>query len=87
MIYFSDSFLRKYGNTVDINRGAAEKVDSKRLRGIFHQLEQGHIYIDVSAGEANDLILAHKEDAKGAIRSGDGVPSGNGNAKGKGKKF
>lgn len=81
----ADSFVRKYGNTVDINRGAAEKVDSKRLRGVFHQLEKGHVYIDVSGGEAHDLILEKRADAIGNIRSGDGVPGGKG--KGKGKKF
>ncbi len=74
----ADSFIRKYGNAPDINRGAAEKVDSKRLRGIFHQLAQGHVYIDVSDGEAHELILAQREQAKGAIGSGDGVPRGQG---------
>ena len=48
----ADSLIRKYGDTLDVNRGAPEQVDSKRLRGIFHQLEKGHVYIDVSAGEA-----------------------------------
>ncbi len=70
----ADNFVRKYGNAPDIQRGAAEKVDSKRLRGIFHQLDRGHVYIDVSGGEAHELILEHVEDAKGHIRSGDGAP-------------
>jgi hypothetical protein len=81
----ADSFVRKYGNTLDIDRGSSEKVDSKRLRGVFHQLAQGHVYIDVSAGEAHAIILEHREDAVGAIRSGDGVPDGR--LKGKGKNF
>jgi len=72
----ADSFVRKYGNTRDIDLGSSEKVDSKRLRGIFHQLAQGHVYIDDSGGEAHAIILEHREDAVGAIASGDGVPEG-----------
>jgi len=84
----ADSFVRKYGNTLDVNRGAVEKVDSKRLRGIFHQLAQGHVYIDISAGDAHELILKHKDNAKGAIRSGDGVPESRGKGgHGKGGRF
>ncbi|MGZ0708370.1 hypothetical protein ACWPKO_08530 [Coraliomargarita sp. W4R53] len=66
----ADSFLRKYGDTPDIQRGSSEKVNSKRLRGIFHQLDKGHLYIDASEGEAHNFILAHVEEAKASIRSG-----------------
>ena len=72
----ANSFVRTYGNTVDIQRGADEKVSSKRLRGVFHQLEHGHVYIDTSSGEAHELIIAHKETALDAIRTGNknGIP-------------
>ncbi|WP_269526817.1 hypothetical protein [Coraliomargarita parva] len=71
----AESFLRKYGDAPDINRGAAEKVDSKRLRGIFHLLESGHVYIDESDdGKAHDRILANLEAAQKAINSADGGP-------------
>ncbi|HAV11881.1 MAG TPA: hypothetical protein DCX06_00080 [Opitutae bacterium] len=82
----ADSFVRKYGDTVDRNRGSTEKVDSKRLRGVFNVLDSGHVYIDVSGGEAHELILEHKDSAKGNIGRGDGgvLPS---NGKSKGKKF
>ena len=80
----ADKFIRKYGNTVDIDRGASIRVDSKRLRATFHQLERGRVYLDASEGPANELIEAHLEAAIGAIRSGDGVPAAG--AKGKFKK-
>lgn len=81
-----DSFIRKYGTVIERTPGQADRVDNKRLTGIFHQLERGHLYVDAS-GEAHDLLLAHKETAKGAIRHGDGIPTGDGKGKGpKGKK-
>lgn len=70
-----ESFIRKYGTVVERTKGQSERVENKRLTGIFHQLEKGHVYLDAS-GEAHDLILAHKETAKGAIRHGDGIPDG-----------
>ncbi len=70
-----ESFIRKYGTVVERTKGESERVDNKRLTGIFHQLERGHVYLDAS-GEAHDLILAHTEDAKNAIRHGDGIPAG-----------
>ncbi|MFQ3224331.1 MAG: hypothetical protein ACI8Z5_000579 [Lentimonas sp.] len=75
-----ESFVRKYGTVIERTPGGSERVDNARLSGIFHQLERGHLYLDAS-GEAHDLILAHKEDAKGAIRFGDGIPSGGGDGK------
>ncbi len=83
----AESFVRKYGDTLDLQRGAAEKVDSKRLRGIFHQLEQGHVYIDYSGGAAHELILKQIEAAKHAIRSGDGPLGANEKGLGKMRKF
>ena len=74
----ADSFLRKYGDTLDVNRGASEKVDSKRLRGMFHQLDKGHVYIDVTGGDAHELILTRAKDAKAVIGSGDGASAGRG---------
>lgn len=71
----ASSFIRKYGDAPEINRGGSEKVDSKRLRGIFHQLSQGHLYIDVSAGDAHALIMEHIEEAEETIRSGDSTPA------------
>jgi hypothetical protein len=75
-----ESFVRKYGTVMERTPGGSERVDNARLSGIFHQLERGHVYLDAS-GEANDLILAHKENAKGAIRHGDSVPAGGGDGK------
>lgn len=77
----ADAFAKKYGNTLDIDRDqrpkntTKERVDSKRLRGTFHQLEKGHVYIDIN-GDAHERILAKIETAKGCIRAGDGIPSG-----------
>ncbi len=71
-----ESLIRKYGTVVERNRGQVDRIESKSLRGTFHVLEHGHVYLDES-GEAHDLILEHKEEAKGAIRSGDGIPGGN----------
>lgn len=65
------SFVRKYGSMPEINRGSTKVVDSKRLRGTFHILERGRVYIDVSEGPAHDLILEHIEEAKGIIGKGD----------------
>jgi hypothetical protein len=62
------SFIRKYGTVVERNRGQADRIDSKSLRGTFHVLEKGHVYLDES-GDAHALILERKEDAKLAIRS------------------
>ncbi|MEN8725574.1 MAG: hypothetical protein ACN4GF_00630 [Lentimonas sp.] len=69
----ASSFLRKYGNTIDRDRGSSNKVDSKRLRGIFYELDRGHVYIDMSDGEAHEAILERKEIAKGNIGKGDGA--------------
>jgi|GEM_PF-1119647 len=69
------SFIRKYGTVVERTPGGSDRVDNARLSGIFHQLERGHVYLDAS-GEANELILTRKEEAKNAIRFGDGVPTG-----------
>ena len=55
--------------------GGSDRVDNARLSGILHQLERGHVYLDAS-GEANELILTRKEEAKNAIRFGDGIPAG-----------
>lgn len=71
----ANSFLRKYGSMPEINRGSSKVVDSKRLRGTFHLLERGHVYIDESEGPAYDLILEHKEEAKGLIGKGDNASS------------
>ncbi|MDQ8193199.1 hypothetical protein QEH59_02090 [Coraliomargarita sp. SDUM461004] len=71
----ADSFVRKYGNAPDIQHGGMTKVDSKRLRGIFHQLDKGHVYIDMTDGQAHQVILQHKETAKKLIKSSD-HPSG-----------
>lgn len=65
------SFVRKYGSMPEINRGSTKLVDSKRLRGTFHLLERGHVYIDESEGPAHDLIMEKKEEAKGIIGKGD----------------
>jgi hypothetical protein len=70
-----ESFIRKYGTVIERTPGGSDRVENTRLRGVFHQLAHGHVYLDAS-GEAHDLILAHKEDAKGAIRHGDGIPAG-----------
>ncbi len=80
-----ESFVRKYGTVVERTPGSSEKVENKRLTGIFHQLERGHVYVDES-GEAHALILAHVENAKGAIRYGDGIPSGDAGHRGHKKR-
>ena len=72
-----ESFVRKYGTVIERTPGGSERIDNTRLSGVFYQLERGHVYLDAS-GEANDLILAHKEEAKNAIRFGDAIPSGDG---------
>lgn len=68
----ADSFIRKYGNTPEINRGSSEKVDSKRLRATFHQLERGRVYLDASEGPAHELITEQLEDALESIGKGEG---------------
>jgi hypothetical protein len=65
-----ESFVRKYG-TESERTLAAPRRSKKRLTGILHQLERGHVDVDES-GEAHVLILAHVDVAKGAIRYGDG---------------
>jgi hypothetical protein len=76
-----ESFIRKYGTAIERTPGGSDRVDNTSLRGVFHQLEKGHIYLDES-GEAHAIILAHKEDAEGAIRHGDGIPTGGGDRHG-----
>ena len=76
-----ESFIRKYGTVVERTPGGTDRVENKRMTGIFHQLAHGHVYLDES-GEAHDLILAHKETAKGAIRHGDAIPTGGDGKKG-----
>lgn len=85
----ADKFLRKYGDTPDIDRGSSNPVDSKRLRATFHQLEKGRVYLDASEGPAHELIEEQREDAIGNIGSGDGVSNagGKGTQKYKAKKI
>ena len=83
----ADKFIRKYGNTPDINRGPTTRVDSKRLRATFHQLKKGRVYLDASEGPAQELIEAHLEDAIGNIGKGDGVPAASGKGKVKRKRL
>ncbi|MGB0413142.1 MAG: hypothetical protein ACPGJU_01735 [Coraliomargarita sp.] len=74
----ASSFASKYGNIPDRERNknsTADRVDTKRLDGTFHQLAKGHVYIDES-GNAHELIQEKLEEAKGKIRAGDGIPSG-----------
>lgn len=74
----ADSLVKKYGNVPERNgskNSTADKVESKRLRGTFHQLGKGHVYIDVN-GDAHELVLAKIEDAKSKIKAGDGIPNG-----------
>lgn len=61
------AFVRKYGTVNERTQGSSSRVDSKRLAGIFHQLDHGHVYIDES-GNANDMIIERKENTKNAIR-------------------
>jgi len=61
------AFVRKYGTVNERTQGSSSRVDSKRLTGIFHQLDHGHVYIDES-GNANDMIIERKENTKNAIR-------------------
>ncbi len=68
----ADNFVRKYGDMPDIQRGSTEKVDSKRLRGTFHQLTLGQVYIDSTDGEAHELILKFKEEVINTIRANEG---------------
>jgi hypothetical protein len=79
------SFIRKYGTVIERTPGGRDRVENKRLVGIFHQLERGHVYLDMS-GKAHDLILQHKDAAKGAIRQCDGIPTGGNDHQGH-KKF
>ncbi len=80
----ASSFVNKFGTVPDRkkNRNSTEdRVDTTRLKGTFHQLSKGHVYIDYSGG-AHELILQKVEDAQGTIRAGDGIPSaGNGYAR------
>lgn len=55
----TESFMRKYGTAIE--RKGKGGVDTKRLRGTFHQMKRGRVYIDES-GEAHELILAHIEE-------------------------
>lgn len=63
----TDSFMRKYGTAVE-RRGKG--VDSKRLRGVFHLLKGGRVYIDES-GEAQAIIEAHIQKNGDAAIPGD----------------
>jgi hypothetical protein len=49
-----DSFIRKYGTVIVRDNGSSDRVENTRLRGTFHQLAQGHVYVDES-GYAQDL--------------------------------
>lgn len=72
----ANAFVRKYGDAIEVNRGATEKIDSKRLRGIFRVLDRGYVYIDVAGGGVHDAITANRENAKSKIgRGGAGIPS------------
>ena len=87
----ADALAKKFGTIPEIDRQkkpsstTQERVDSKHLRGTFHQLEKGHVYIDVD-GDTHELILLKKENAKGNIRMGDGIPTGDGHSHGPNKK-
>jgi hypothetical protein len=83
----ADSFLRRYGSAPEFDNGKSKKLDSKRLRGDFHQLEKGHVYIDASMGEAHKKLLEHREDAKKAIGGADGFKPDWTPGPGKKKKF
>ncbi|MEM1223095.1 MAG: hypothetical protein AAGH40_10050 [Verrucomicrobiota bacterium] len=69
----AESFARKFGTAIEISRGAVEKVDSKSLRGTFHMLDRGHVYIDYTDGEAALLIEERAELFRTKIRAGDGA--------------
>ncbi|MEM0965755.1 MAG: hypothetical protein AAGJ81_06380 [Verrucomicrobiota bacterium] len=67
----ADSFIKRYGDTVDVDRGTADRIDSRRLKGTFYVLDRGHVYVDASEnGEAHELILERAEDVKTNIRRG-----------------
>ncbi|MEM8867430.1 MAG: hypothetical protein AAGC73_04100 [Verrucomicrobiota bacterium] len=66
----ADKFARKFGTAVERNRQEAEKVDSKSLRGTFHMLDRGHVYIDYTDGEAHELVEAKLDLYKTKIASG-----------------
>lgn len=70
----AEHFMRKYGTALE-RRG---KVDTKRLRGTFHQLKRGLCYIDQS-GEADALIEAYRKEHSDDVipedpEDDDGVP-------------
>ena len=91
----ADALAKKFGTVPDIDRDnrpkntTQDRVDSKRLRGTFHQLAKGHVYVDVN-GDAHERVLEKIENSKSTIRMGDGIPvaggNGIGNKKGKKKK-
>lgn len=68
----SEKFIRKYGSSLDVNRGSTKPVDSKRLRATFQQLEKGRVYLDASEGAAHELIEAKLEEALSNISTGEG---------------
>lgn len=69
----AEHLISKYGNTAALPRHPGESVDSKRLRGIFHQLEHGQVYIDYSDGDAHEIIAEHSQEAEIKIDLGDKV--------------
>ncbi len=64
----ADSFIRKFGTTLDRNRGSSERINSTRLRGIFHMLDNGSVYIDYS--DVHEVITKNLKNAKIAIGRG-----------------
>lgn len=85
----ASAFVKKFGTVPERQKSrnsTEDRVDTTSLKGTFHQLAKGHVYIDDS-GSAHELILQKVEEAKGKIRAGDGIPTaGNGYARPKHKK-
>ena len=76
----ADSFMRKYGTAIQRRSGAGDWVETTRLRGTFHQLDRGRVYLDES-GEAHAILEEHRG------KHGDvPLPNADGH-RGKGKKF
>jgi hypothetical protein len=69
----AEHLISKYGNTATLPPAPGANIKSKRLRGIFHELEHGQVYIDYTGGDAHEIIAEHNQEAEIKIDLGDQV--------------
>lgn len=68
----ADAFARKYGAAVRYSNRRHHAVRYKSLHGVFRRLDGDIAYLDLS-GQRPDLVIAHRDNVRGAVIYGMGT--------------